>query len=316
MPDRMTWLTAIVASSWLALAVAPAVAAGDDPATWERFEYRGPREINALLEQQRFGPAYWAAGDHTVPRLYVADIPARWGQARAPSLTVQDKKIAFIYLLGPTVLAANERVAQERRELERLVALRKAGKPLDAAGSQWLQALANRYDVPGAISADATLAELLERVDIVPTSLVLAQAATESGWGTSRFAAQGNALFGQWTYGGDGIRPKEQRTATKGNYRIRAFRSPLDSIGAYIHNLNTQASYAALRRERRVARQTGKPLSGEALAAGLIRYSERGQAYVDELRALIRRNGLWAADTAVLRDMRPILLVAVGEGVD
>lgn len=289
--------------------------APSDPATWQRFEYSTKQELAVLFDQQQFGPKYWAKGDRTLPRIYVGDIPEGWGKKTAASLTVQDKKRTFVWLLGPTVLAANEKVATERQELERLLALKRNGATWDATQQQWLQALATRYGVSGGIS-DAALQELEVRVDIVPVSLVLAQAATESGWGTSRFAAQGNALFGQWTYGGDGITPKEQRTASKGNYKIRAFATPLDSISAYLLNLNTHRTYAELRQYRHQMRKAGKPLSGEALAAGLVHYSERGQAYVDELRALIRRNHLAEADAATLRDMTPIVLVPIGKGVN
>lgn len=294
---------------------APLAAPATTSESWQRYEFRTLQDLALLVEKYRFGPKYWKQSDKTVPRLYISDIPASWGQKTAPGLTVQGKKIAFIYLMGPSVLAANEVVAKEREELQRLLALKRAGTGWDATQMQWLQALAKRYDVGSELN-DRALDELLLRVDIVPASLVLAQAATESGWGTSRFAARGNALFGQWTYGSDGIVPLEQRTATLGNYRVRAFESPMASIGGYLLNLNTHRSYADLRQFRAQMRKAGKPLSGMALAAGLSRYSERGQIYVDEVRALIRRNSLQEADFATLRDMTPILLVVVGKGAD
>ena len=123
-------------------------------------------------------------------------------------------------------------------------------------------------------------------------------------------------MFGQWTYDGSGITPKEQRTASKGNYKIRAFAMPKDSIRAYLLNLNTHQTYAALRQHRWDLRKEGKPLTGDALASGLLNYSERGQAYVDELRTLIHRNNLEEADFVTLRHMKPILLVPVGKDVD
>jgi Bax protein len=193
---------------------------------------------------------------------------------------------------------------------------RKAGKAWTADQSRWLEALAARYGLDGKIGDASTLDELAARVDVIPASLVLAQAAMESGWATSRFAAEGSALFGQWTYGGEGIKPKEQRTATKGDYRIAAFDSPRDSIRAYLLNLNTHAAYAELRDERRKLRKAGGKMTGSALAAGLLHYSERGQAYVDELRSVIRVNHLQLADAATLRKMRPVLLVPVGKGVE
>ena len=251
-----------------------------------------------------------------MPRLYLSDIPARWGRTVAPSLTVRKKKVTFLYGLIPMVLAADEDVMLERKRLDELGAKQKAGTPWSQADRDWLQALAALYGVEGNIDATATRDELMTRVDVIPASLVLAQAAVESGWGTSRFAAEGSALFGQWTYGGSGITPKEQRTASKGNYKIRAFAMPRDSIRAYLLNLNTHKTYAALRQHRRDLRRAGKPLTGDALASGLKNYSERGQAYVDELRAIIHSNRLEEADFVMLRDMKPILLVPVGKGVD
>jgi Bax protein len=300
-----------------ALADGPLVPSPDgDPSTWQRVEYADGRVVKAIWEKYHFTPEAVQGGERTVPRIYFASIPARWGQTVAPELPVVDKKRTFLYGLVPAVLAVNEEVTLERRRLRSLTAARKSGKAWTADQSRWLGALAERYQVDGKPGDAATLDELANRVDVIPASLVLAQAAMESGWATSRFAAEGSALFGQWTYGGDGIKPKEQRTETKGNYRVQSFDSPRDSIRAYLLNLNTHAAYKELRAERRRLRKAGKGMTGTALAAGLLHYSERGQAYVDELRSVIRVNRLHLADAATLRKMRPILLVPVGKGVE
>ena len=293
----------------------PLIASPDgDPASWKRIEFSNNQELVAIWEKHHFTPEAFQEGERTVPRLYMSDIPARWGQTVAPNLTVRKKKVTFLYGLIPMVLAADEDVMLERKRFEELRAKQRAGKSWSQADRDWLQALAAHYGVEGDIDAPATRDELMMRVDVIPASLVLAQAAVESGWGTSRFAAEGSALFGQWTYGGPGITPKEQRTASKGDYKIRAFAMPGDSIRAYLLNLNTHRTYAALRQRRRVLRKEGKPLTGDALASGLKSYSERGQAYVDELRTIIHSNRLDEADFVTLRDMKPILLVPVGKG--
>jgi len=300
-----------------ALADGPLVPSPDgDPSTWQRVEFANGRTVKAIWEKYGFTPEAVQGGERTVPRIYFASIPARWGETVAPELPVVEKKRTFLYGLVPAVLAVNEEVLLERRRLRSLTGARKAGKAWTADESRWMAALAARYGVDGNVEQAATLDELAARVDAIPASLVLAQAAMESGWATSRFAAEGSALFGQWTYGGEGIKPKEQRTATKGDYRIAAFASPRDSIRAYLLNLNTHAAYADLRGERLRLRKAGKGVTGTALAAGLLKYSERGQAYVDELRAVIRVNRLHLADAATLRKMRPILLVPVGKGVE
>ena len=138
-------------------------------------------------------------------------------------------------------------------------------------------------------------------------SLVLAQAANESGWGTSRFAGEGNALFGQWSFGGSGMLPEAQRESL-GDYRVAAFESPLLSVIAYMRNLNTHRSYARLRALRAAARVAGDTPRGMELAAGLDRYSERGQEYVDEIRSMIEYNGLEDTDDTYLAS-GPVYLV-------
>ena len=132
---------------------------------------------------------------------------------------------------------------------------------------------------------------LLNRIDIVPTSMLLAQAANESAWGTSRFAQQGNNLFGQWCFSpGCGIVPK-QRAAGR-IYEVQKFPSVLASVQAYILNLNTNTHYQAFRQARAQLRTQGKPISGYALADGLRHYSQRGKAYVSDIRYIIVANQL------------------------
>jgi Bax protein len=147
-------------------------------------------------------------------------------------------------------------------------------------------------------------------VDVIPASLSLAQAASESGWGTSRFAAEGNSLFGQWSWG-TGLAPKEQRTEAMGDHRVAAFGTTGEAAYAYALNLNTQGAYRDLRLKRAELRQRNLPISGDVLAGTLLRYSERGQAYVDDLRKIMSQNRLADADVAHLRDMAVIRLYAV-----
>jgi Bax protein len=142
---------------------------------------------------------------------------------------------------------------------------------------------------------------LLYRLDEIPAGLAIGQAAYESGWGTSRFTIDGNALFGQWTYGGQGMAPKQQRKEL-GDHKIATFTWPFDSVRGYYLNLSTHPSYEDFRKIRAKLRKDGKPLSSPTLADGLIRYSDRGQEYVDSLKSLIRSNGFDLADSAQPRD--------------
>jgi uncharacterized FlgJ-related protein len=135
------------------------------------------------------------------------------------------------------------------------------------------------------------LAALLQRVDTLPVSLVLAQAAIESGWGTSRFAREGNNLFGQWCFDpGCGLVPAARRTGAR--HEVAAYASVNDSIDAYLLNINTHSAYRDLRELRARARAEGREPTGLELATGLRSYSERGELYVQDVRSIIRGNGL------------------------
>jgi uncharacterized FlgJ-related protein len=136
-------------------------------------------------------------------------------------------------------------------------------------------------------------------VDTIPPSLSLAQAAEESSWGTSRFAIQGNALFGQWDFSGKGMKPKNQRKEL-GNYGIARFDTPQQSIEAYILNLNTHRAYKKLRDKRASMRENNIKPTGWELAKTLDKYSERGIHYIESLHSIMRYNKLIPADDAYL----------------
>ena len=201
-------------------------------------------------------------------------------------------------------MQANEKILSEREHL--LNAIRKK----DIQENEWLASLGVKYKVIKQESEkldNAALIELKKRVDIVPPSLALAQAAEESGWGTSRFAIKGNSLFGQWDFSGKGIKPEEQRTEL-GNYGIATFESPQDSIEAYMLNLNTHRAYERMRQKRAVFRQQNKEPAGWDLAKTLDKYSERGNDYVKSLHAIMSYNRLNDADQAHLWDKGKIVV--------
>lgn len=136
---------------------------------------------------------------------------------------------------------------------------------------------------------------LLRRVDIVPASLALVQAAKESGWGTSRFAREASNYYGEWCFTqGCGLIPGG-RAAGK-THEIATFDSAEDSVRGYMHNLNNHDAYTDLRMRRAQLREDGQPISGINLAGGLSKYSERGEAYVEEVRAMIKQNQLGQHD--------------------
>ncbi len=272
-------------------------------------------DLEALFEKLGYTQQSWQAGVRDVPRIYISEIPPRWSQQTVKGIDVITKKRLFFRVLAPLALRSNELILQDRERLKRVAADSSAREDtrrlsgLDEVQQSWIRGLATRYRVTNLL--DGPLAPLtqalLERVDIIPVSLVLSQAAEESGWGTSRFAFAGNALFGQWTWG-EGITPKAQRGG-KGNYKIASFDSPLESVQAHATNLNSHNAYKEFRETRARARASSALIRGRELAEALSRYSERGADYVKSLQAIIRVNKLDDTDETYLREMKPILLV-------
>jgi len=252
-------------------------------------------DVLKLFEELGYTADRWQAGIREVPRIELSDIPKRW-QDQSDKIPVKDKKNIFFRLAGPGVLIANEKISADRKRLLDNINKNKI------TDDKWLIQLAKKYKV---IDNDSNalnkndLDRLKNRVDIIPPSLVLAQAAEESGWGTSRFAINGNALFGQWDFSGNGMKPKQQRKEL-GNYGIAKFDSPMESIEAYILNLNTHQAYKKLRDKRSNMRKNNTKPSGWELAKTLDKYSERGAKYVDSLHNIMRFNKLNPADDAYL----------------
>jgi Bax protein len=160
--------------------------------------------------------------------------------------------------------------------------------------------LSHYYEVPTDDLNDRAFQQLLlRRVDVIPPSLVLAQAANESAWGTSRFAQEGYNLFGQWCYqAGCGLVPDNRRPGD--NHEVKSFASVEAAVDAYFQNLNTFPSYQYLRRIRQDLRLNELPIDGISLSEGLRSYSERGDEYIEELRRMIWYNDLLERDGVIL----------------
>lgn len=220
-----------------------------------------------------------------VPRLAIVRLPRDLGQVAESNA----RKALFLRSLLPLVLQANAEIARIRKQVVAALDARGAGR-IAATDALWLEQVAAWY---GADPADD--ADILRRIDQVPPSLVLAQAAQESGWGSSRFARDANALFGQRVWGEDapGLAPKD---ADEKNFRVRAFPDLLSGVRSYLHNLNSHRAYRDLRARRAQARAAGTPANAIDLAGTLTAYSEEGAAYVAALRRLIKSNDLAALD--------------------
>lgn len=231
-------------------------------------------------------------GQVAVPRLQLASLPHDISQIRR----AQDRKAVFLRYMLPYVLEANSYVQQQRTRMLSLQPKVEMGQRLGEEEAMWLNALYEEYHVkPG------DFATLSLRVDTVPVSLALAQAAVESGWGRSRFAQEGNAPFGQWTTKDHaGMVPKDRKEGM--THKVRSFESLYKSAESYLRNLNTHRAYKGLRELRASFRRDNAPVDSRAIAGTLLKYSEKGMAYVDLLRDIIEKNDLQALDSAELGD--------------
>lgn len=229
-----------------------------------------------------------------VPPIFLTSLPGDLPRV----LSVDTRKHIFLKTMLPLVLDTNEKIRAERLEILRLRDKERSGEGLGSADRLRLESIAQRYDLDR-VSFDG----LLRRVDIVPPALALAQAAEESGWGTSRYAQEGNALFGQYTYGSsNGFVPLAREEGA--SHKVRTFDGLADAVRAYAHNLNTNEAYREFRLRREQLRVRFDWLESIELIETLNVYSERGPAYVESLRRIIVANQLQDLDRARLRQPR------------
>ena len=202
---------------------------------------------------------------------------------------IKQKKNLFIQIVLPLILKENTQIRLDRKKL--FVILNKSNN--SEAEKKWLNMKFKQYGVK---SKD--LFTLKIRMDEVPTSLAIAQAAKETGWGTSRFALEGNALFGQWTFSGEGLKPlaiDEDK-----NHKVMKFQILQASIRAYQRNLNTHSSYKKFRKLRALARENNEKLDSLILADSLDKYAATGKEYTEILKKIIKQNALKDFDDAKL----------------
>ena len=199
------------------------------------------------------------------------------------------RKEFFIQIVLPLIVKENNNIRIDRKTLFRVI--NKSNNSV--AEKQWLE---KKYKQYGVKSGD--LSSLKVRMDEIPVSLAIAQAAKETGWGTSRFAQEGNALFGQWTWSGEGLKPKDA-DADKG-HKVMKFNVLQASVRAYQRNLNTHRTYREFRKARAELRDLNKPLDSIELSKYLNKYAETGNQYVEVLQKIIKQNNLKDFDDAKL----------------
>jgi len=249
----------------------------------------------------------WMSLDNGIPPLILEQIPDDINS----SVNTRAKKKTFFMALLPMVLLANQEIRHERQEIK-LIFDRHKARAKEVGDRERIQIIAKRYGLRGRPLTDhRARRQLLERVDTIPPALVLAQAANESAWGTSRFAQMGNNLFGEWTFKpGTGLVPAGRPAGE--TYEVRVFSSIYQSIRSYMNNLNRNGAYRKLRRIRAELREKKKQVTGAALSKGLINYSQRGEEYIEEITDMIRQNDLEQVNLAKLRQPGKELSMNIG----
>jgi Bax protein len=199
------------------------------------------------------------------------------------------RKEFFIQIVLPLIIKENNNIKLDRKTLFTII--NKSNNT--NSEKNWLE---KKYKQYGIKSKD--LSTLKIRMDEIPVSLAIAQAAKETGWGTSRFAQEGNALFGQWTWSGEGLKPKEAKEGE--SHKVMKFNILQASVRAYQRNLNTHSTYKDFRKARAKLRDANKPLDSMELSKYLNKYAETGNQYVEVLQKIIKQNNLQDFDDAKL----------------
>ena len=236
-----------------------------------------------LFENLKYDLKSIRLGESVKP-VYLSKLPPDLKNIKSTS----KRKDTFIKIILPLIIDENNKILENRKKLFKIL-----GKPSNTMGEKrWLKRRFEDYQIK-----NEDIAELKLRMDIVPVSLAIAQAAKESGWGTSRFALEGNAMFGQWTYGKDGIKPKDSKG--KG-HKVLKFPMLRSSIEAYQKNLNTHKAYEELREKRASLREENKKITGQDLVKYLESYAATGKEYVKILSSIISQNQLTDFDNSNL----------------
>jgi len=256
----------------------------------ERIVVNDAQRLKRLFDEAGYELASVRTGKTTAPRMLLRELPDDFAGLK----DTDARKSLFLRAVLPLVLRVNGHIAAQRKQLLSLFDKRQAGTPLLPGEERWLSDIARLYRTePG------RTATLRRRVAPIPRSLAIAQAAAETGWGSSRFALDGNALFGQWTFTeGEGLKPRDASSDSR--HAVKSYEHLVGSVWDYTRNINSNAAYRLLRDARARGEHTGLQLAGY-----LGRYSERGKAYVELLRNIIRQNDLAPLDTAKLADHAP-----------
>ena len=202
---------------------------------------------------------------------------------------VKEKKRQFFNFIRPSIAKENGKLLEQRIKISHMLSQLSLAELLSDEENALLMSLSKKYRLNKRFTPMQKVNELMSRIDIVPSSLILVQAANESAWGTSRFAKVGLNFFGIWCHkAGCGMVPNSRNPGA--THEVAKFNSVDEAVRHYLFNINTNSAYSVFRSIRRQLRGQDQPLTPEILATGLLPYSERGSAYVLELTDMIRHN--------------------------
>jgi len=257
----------------------------DDNKKSENYEVSLDTQITLnLFENLKYDLEKIRQGQPVKP-IYLSQLPKDLDRLK----NSKKKKDTFIKIVMPLVLDENNKILENRKKLFKILS-----KSTNSMGEKrWLK---RRFKEYGIKKRDIT--ELKVRMDIIPVSIAIAQAAIESGWGTSRFALEGNAMFGQWTWSKNGIEPTDK--SKNQDHKILKFSMLRSSVKAYKNNLNTHNAYKEFREKRAELRKNNKKISGLKLVNYLYNYAGTGKEYIKILKRAIDQNGLTDFDDAIL----------------
>lgn len=216
-----------------------------------------------------------------VPRIFIKTLPSDFNMIES----AKEKKELFIKFLLPLILKKNEELMENRVKLQAIEEKIKKSKTLTAEENDFLNLMKDTYK-----TENGDVADILVKLDEMSVSMALGQAIQETGWGDSRFLIQGNSIFAEWTWGGDGMLPRARKDGLV--HRIKTFPTLYDSVDSYANNLNKTRYYAEFRRMRAKLRSEGKPLYGRWLMSSMTRYSTQKDVYILEVKKIIRDNNL------------------------
>ena len=243
----------------------------------------GAATLNEIFDSANYDLDIIRKTKKVIP-IYISVLPSEIGKIES----TKEKKEIFIKIVLPLILQANEEIISDRKKLFRIL-----GKIKNTQSEKkWLKFKLKQYQVN-----NSDLSELKIRMDIIPVSLAIAQAAKETGWGTSRFALEGNALFGQWTYSANGLVPKDNES---GDHKVMKFKVLQASVKAYKKNLNSHRSYESFRNERAKLRERGEKIDSLKLVKYLDKYAGTGKLYTQIIEKIIKQNSLMDFDQAKL----------------